>query len=79
VCQARDPPILASGEAKSRSAPRAAVRRRDRRRRLRSGFARAAEAKQTPVELTTFGGGGLLPGVDLDDSAGLLDLMERSD
>jgi hypothetical protein len=25
----------------------------------------------------TFGGGGLQPGVDLDDSATLLDLMER--
>ncbi len=29
-----------------------------------------------PVRLTTFGAGGSQPGVDLDDSAGLLDLME---
>jgi hypothetical protein len=27
----------------------------------------------SPVTLTTFGSGGLQPGVDLDDSAGLLD------
>ena len=30
-----------------------------------------------PATLTTFGSGGLQPGVDLDDSAGLLDIMER--
>lgn len=31
----------------------------------------------TPVELPTFkGGGGLQPGVDLDDNAALLDLMD---
>ncbi|MDE2980392.1 MAG: type II toxin-antitoxin system VapB family antitoxin [Gemmatimonadota bacterium] len=29
-----------------------------------------------PLELTTTGEGGLLPGVDLDDSATLMDLME---
>lgn len=29
-----------------------------------------------PVDLPTFGGGGLQPGVDLDDNAALLDLME---
>lgn len=29
--------------------------------------------------LPTFAGRGLMPGVDLDDSAGLLDLMERGD
>jgi hypothetical protein len=28
------------------------------------------------VRLTTFGGDGLCPGVDLDDSAALLDLMD---
>ena len=32
-----------------------------------------------PVRLPTFRGKGLLPGVDLDDSAALLDLMESSD
>ena len=31
------------------------------------------------VELTTFGSGGPQPGVDLDDSAALLDLSEPSD
>lgn len=30
-----------------------------------------------PVELVTFRGRGLMPGVDLDDGAALLDLMER--
>lgn len=30
-----------------------------------------------PVKLTTFRGGGLQPGVDLDDSAALLDLMHE--
>jgi hypothetical protein len=46
---------------------------------VRSGLARAAEAetKVLPVTLTTFGVGGLQPGVDLDDSAALLELMER--
>jgi hypothetical protein len=29
--------------------------------------------KAPPTRLTTFGGGGLQPGVDLDDSAALLD------
>ncbi len=31
------------------------------------------------VELPVFGEGGLRPGVDLDDSAALLDLMEQDD
>ena len=31
-----------------------------------------------PVRLPTFGGKGILPGVDLDDSAALLDLMESA-
>lgn len=31
----------------------------------------------SPVRLTTFGGKGLRPGVDLDDGASLLDLMEE--
>jgi hypothetical protein len=33
-------------------------------------------SRREPVRLTTFGKGGLLPGVDLDDSAELLSLME---
>lgn len=44
---------------------------------VRSSFARTAAGERGPVELPTFDGGGLQPGVDLDDSAALLDLMER--
>jgi hypothetical protein len=32
-----------------------------------------------PVTLPTWGHGGVLPGVDLDDSASLLDLSEREE
>ena len=32
-----------------------------------------------PFRLPTYGRGGLRPGVDLDDSAGLLDIMEGLD
>lgn len=38
----------------------------------REGGGRTAE----PAELPTFGTGGVLPGVDLDDTAALLDVME---
>ena len=38
---------------------------------------RRQKAQRSPVRLPTFGGKGLLPGVDLDDSPGLLDLMDR--
>ena len=34
---------------------------------------------QPPMRLTTFRGSGLQPGVDLDDSAALLDLMNGHD
>jgi len=45
---------------------------------LRETFARQkSQPERRRVELPTFkGGGGLLPGVDLDDSAALLDLLE---
>jgi hypothetical protein len=46
---------------------------------LRSSFAQVATERREPVELPTFGGGGLQPGVDLDDTAALLDLMEGRD
>jgi hypothetical protein len=46
---------------------------------VRTSFARPDRADRTRVELPTFGGGGLLPGVDLDNSAALLELMERED
>ena len=32
--------------------------------------------RSSPVRLTTFGGTGLRPGVDLDDTSALLDLMD---
>jgi hypothetical protein len=35
-------------------------------------------ARRTPVHLTTVGDQGVLPGVDLDDSAALLEFMERA-
>jgi hypothetical protein len=44
---------------------------------VRSSFARPAAGERAPVELPTFAGDGLQPGVDLDDSAALLELMER--
>ena len=37
---------------------------------------RRPAARSAPVTLTTYGGSGLQPGVDLDDSAALLDLMD---
>jgi hypothetical protein len=37
---------------------------------------RAASARPGRVRLPTFGGRGVLPGVDLDDSAGLLERMD---
>lgn len=46
---------------------------------VRSSFARGDEAAATAVDLPTFKGDGLAPGVDLDDSAALLELMERDD
>lgn len=39
----------------------------------------AVAPEPEPVRLETFGRGGTLPGVDLDDSAALLDRMESSD
>lgn len=40
---------------------------------------RRAGVRRQKVTLKTFNGGGLRPGVDLDDSAALLDLMSRPD
>jgi hypothetical protein len=37
---------------------------------------RRRRSERPPTTLTTFGHGGLQPGVDLDDSKALLDLME---
>ena len=46
---------------------------------LRQTLARQATSKQTrkPVKLTTVSGHGVRPGVDLNDTAALLALMER--
>jgi hypothetical protein len=45
---------------------------------LREAFARR-DAGGGRVELPVFRGGRLMPGVDLDDSAALLDLMDHPD
>jgi hypothetical protein len=47
---------------------------------LRESLARQELSnRREPVRLVTFKGKGLFPGVDLDDSAALEDLMESSD
>jgi hypothetical protein len=46
---------------------------------LRQSLERRGSAAMEPLDLPTVGGRGLQPGVDLDDSAGLLELMERHD
>jgi len=47
---------------------------------LRESFSRRQErTDRRPVKLPVWGHGGVMPGVDLDDSASLLDLMERGD
>lgn len=43
---------------------------------LREVVARRPVSPSRRVELPTSGGGGLLPGVDLDDSAAIWELME---
>jgi hypothetical protein len=44
---------------------------------LRESLARRSQRNRSePVRLTTFGKSGARPGVDIDDSAALLDLME---
>jgi hypothetical protein len=47
---------------------------------LREVLARRSQTRRNKkVRFTTFGGRGLQPGVDLDNSAALLDLMDRAD
>jgi hypothetical protein len=47
---------------------------------LRQHLAQQKEVgERRPVRLKTVNGRGPLPGIDLDDSAALLDLMERAD
>ncbi len=44
---------------------------------LRAALASASPAQEDAVSLPTFGRGGVRPGVDLDDTASLLELMEE--
>jgi hypothetical protein len=44
---------------------------------LRRALAPGAAPARPPLELPTFRGDGLQPGVDLDDSASLLDVMDE--
>ncbi len=46
---------------------------------LREVLARRASPPRPTVRLTTVGGDGPLPGVDLDDAAALADLMDEGD
>jgi ribbon-helix-helix CopG family protein len=45
---------------------------------LREALARRKHRGRQSVDLPVFGEGGLQPGVDLDDTAALLDRMDRS-
>ncbi len=46
---------------------------------LRDSLSRLRNAERPPVNLPVFNGTGVMPGVDLNDSAFLLDLMEEGD
>lgn len=46
---------------------------------LRRALAPAGAERREPFRLPTFHGDGLRPGVDLDDTAALLDLMDEHD
>jgi hypothetical protein len=46
---------------------------------LRQSLHRRHPATRRAIDLPVFGAGGMRPGVDLDDSAGLLDVMEQDD
>jgi hypothetical protein len=43
---------------------------------LRQSLAKRGSARSVPLPLLTHDGGGLQPGVDLDDTSALLDLMD---
>lgn len=68
-------------EAKKRAAERGTTLTQLVEEALRESLARARDEGDhaEPVTLTTVDGSGLQPGVDLDDSAALLDLMESED
>lgn len=46
---------------------------------LRQRLAQARGSEREPVRLLTAGAGGVQPGIDMDDSAALLDVMEAGD
>ena len=46
---------------------------------LRQSLHRRHQTTRQAIDLPVFGEGGTQPGVDLDDSAALLDLMEQDD
>jgi hypothetical protein len=46
---------------------------------LRRALAPAGAGRREPFRMPTFHGDGLRPGVDLDDTAALLDLMDEHD
>ena len=46
---------------------------------LRRALAPAGDEGREPFRMITFRGNGLQPGVDLDDTASLLDLMDEHD
>ena len=62
-------------EAKTRAAASGSTLNRVVEDALREAFARRRTAVERP-ELPVHHGGGVMPGVDLDDSAALLDLMD---
>lgn len=68
-------------EAKKRAAERGTTLTALMEEALRETLARSREGavSQEPVSLTTAGSGGTRPGVDLDDTGTLLELMEGGD
>jgi len=67
-------------EAKQRAARRGTTLTAVIEQALRESFGRRDERQaKRPAELPAWGKGWVLPGVDLDDSASLLDRMERED
>lgn len=46
---------------------------------IRDSLSRHRSSERHPVNLPVFKGTGIMPGVDLNDSAALLDLMEEGD
>lgn len=68
-------------EAKKRAAERGTSLTRLVEEALRATLSRTRQGEESrePVSITTVDGSGVQPGVDLDDTAALLDLMESAD